>query len=323
MTRKLRKPEAGAIYHLIAKGNQGDFVFDERRNKAYFIECLKKAVEEYHALIYAYCIMGNHYHVVLQNTEANLSEIMHYVGSSFATYLKNQGRIGHIFSGRFKSIQLEGRERLLYLTKYVHLNPVRASIVKRPEEYDWSSYRFFAWDLEPPGWLYLDWLGDHLARDGFRLREGYREFVENGSCLPPKGREALFTARGIVEGERFLKDVHGLNGKRLNGDERRLDALKSEVTNHYGVDDLDFSRKKQCRSALRLPRKVFIHIARECTFASNEEIARRLGTCSPSRVSTLHHEFLGELEERNQAGDRLREDVALIVSRSWAPHEGI
>ena len=104
MARELRKPKKGALYHLIAKGNQGDFIFDDLKSKEYFLKCLGNGSKKFKAIVYAYCIMGNHYHIMLQNTEPNLSELMHYIGSSFATYLRGQGRIGHIFSGRFKSI---------------------------------------------------------------------------------------------------------------------------------------------------------------------------------------------------------------------------
>jgi REP element-mobilizing transposase RayT len=322
MTRKLRRPEEGAIYHLIAKGNQGDFIFDERKNKIYFIECLKKAVEDYQALIYAYCIMGNHYHVVLQNTKANLSEIMHYVGSSFASYLRKQGRIGHIFSGRYKSIHLEGRERLLYLSKYVHLNPVRASIVKNPEDYDWSSYRFFAWDLEPPDWLYLDWVRGHFKPDNRRSHARYREFVESGLFLPSRGPENLMTARGIVEGERFLQDIKGSGGEGRPSDDKRLDALHYEVCRYYKVDDLHLQGSKHSPHALRSPRRVFAYIAMEFTFASQEEIARRLGNKNPSRVAQLYRDFV-KGTEKDREDNELQEDVAMIVSRFWAPFGGI
>ncbi len=184
-------------------------------------------MEDYQALVYAYCIMGNHYHVVLQNTEANLSKIMHDVGSSFASHLRKQGRIGHIFSGRYKSIYLEGRERLLYLSKYVHLNPVRASMVERPEDFDWSSYRFFAWDLEPPEWLYVDWLKGCLKPASKMTHKSYREFVEGSANLPSDSEENRGTARAIIKCERFLQDImdDGCEGKVK--DATRLDSLYS------------------------------------------------------------------------------------------------
>jgi putative transposase len=323
MARELRKPRREAIYHLIAKGNQGDFIFDEKEHKVYFLQLLKNVVEDYQALVYGYCIMGNHYHIILQNVEPNLSEIMHYIGSSFASFLRGRGRIGHIFSGRYKSILLEGRERILYLSKYVHLNPVRASMVRRPEEYGWSSYKYFTWDLEPPEWLYTGWIKDHITRNHKMAREEYREFVEDGVHLPLEAHENRKTARAIVEGERFLQDIIDRGGIDMDAGDMRLDALYLEVCRFHGVDDLTLLNGKRCPRILRQPRAVFVYIAKEYTLATHAEIARRLGNNSPSGVAHIYREFLGEIDKDNEKGCSLRESVAEIVSRSWFPHPGL
>jgi REP element-mobilizing transposase RayT len=323
MARKLRKPQKDAIYHLIAKGNQGDFIFDEKRNKAYFLECLETAVEEYQALVYAFCIMGNHYHIILQNTEPNLSEIMHYVGSSFATYLRSQGRIGHIFSGRYKSICLEGRERILYLSKYIHLNPVRAAMVDRPEEYDWSSYRFFAWEVEPPEWLYLGWMKERYEPTNQIMRKRYREFVENDVFLPPGSFESRMTAKAIIEGERFLRDTMRRDGEERIRDENRLDALHDELCRLHGIDSLSLTNGVRPPRTLRGPRAMFIYIAKEYTFASHAEIAGKLGGLNPSAVAHQYRDFLSEIERDDRDGPILREEAGTIASRFWTPHAGI
>lgn len=327
MARELRTPREEAIYHLIAKGNQGDFIFNEKEHKEYFLQLLKDAVEGFQALIYGYCIMGNHYHVILQNIEPNLSEIMHYIGSSFASFLSHRGRIGHIFSGRYKSILLEGRERLLYLSKYVHLNPVRASMVKRPEEYSWSSYRYFTWDLEPPEWLHTGWIKDYIAKNRGLVRNEYRDFVEKGAHLPLRARENLKTAKSIVKAERFLQDIMERGGTRSDLDigagDSRLDILYREVCRFHGVDDLVMLNGKRCPRILSRPRSVFIYMAKEYTLATHAEIARKLGNNSPTGVAHVYREFLGEIEKDDEKGNNLRESVAKIASGCWFPHPGI
>lgn len=165
MARPLRVEYEGAVYHISSRGNRAEFIFKEDSEKEYFLQILQKAVEKYGIELYAYCIMGNHYHLLIGMPDGTLSKAMHAVQSSYGAYLQREREwIGHVFAGRYKSLCLEKEGYLLELSRYIHLNPVRAMIVKKPEEYTWSSYRSYAGKEEKPKWLNVGWLLEEYGK---------------------------------------------------------------------------------------------------------------------------------------------------------------
>ena len=141
MSRPLRIEFAGLFYHVTARGNERKKVFVSQRDYARFKEYLAIARERFGCVLHAYVLMGNHYHFLLETTEANLSKVMHYLNGSYTTYFNvKRKRSGHLFQGRYKSIVVDRDSYLLELSRYIHLNPVRAGIKERPEEYPHSSY---------------------------------------------------------------------------------------------------------------------------------------------------------------------------------------
>jgi putative transposase len=131
MARPLRIEYEGAVYHIISRGNRGEHIFAEDQDKEYFIETLQTAVEKYKIDLYAFCIMGNHYHLLLTAPQGELGKAMHYIGSAYGSFLRRQkGWVGHVFAGRYKSLCVEKEGYLLELSRYIHLNPVRAGLWK-------------------------------------------------------------------------------------------------------------------------------------------------------------------------------------------------
>jgi len=161
MSRPLRIVYAGAFYHVTSRGNEQKDVFKSKRDREKFLEYLESATERYGAVIHVYCLMSNHYHLLVETPAGNLPQIMGHINGAYTTYYNiKRKRSGHLFQGRYKAILVEFDEYALELSRYIHLNPVRAGMVTHPEEYRWSSYRNFIGQGSGPTWLKLDTILD-------------------------------------------------------------------------------------------------------------------------------------------------------------------
>jgi REP element-mobilizing transposase RayT len=144
MARPLRFEYKGALYHVHARGNERRKIFFTDADYNKFKEYVAGAIEKYHCLVHCYVLMNNHYHLIIETPEANISRVMHYISGSYTTYINTKrGRNGHLFQGRYKSILVAKDSYLMELSRYIHLNPVRARMVEKPEEYAYSSYNSY------------------------------------------------------------------------------------------------------------------------------------------------------------------------------------
>jgi REP element-mobilizing transposase RayT len=144
MARPLRVEYPGAFYHVINRGNSLEKIFTSTRDYEKFLQYLEKAAERFALIIHTYCLMDNHYHLLIETPEPNLSMTMQWLNVSYATYFnRKQDRSGHLFQGRFKAILIDADAYLKHLSRYIHLNPVRAGIINTPRQYHWSSYPSF------------------------------------------------------------------------------------------------------------------------------------------------------------------------------------
>ena len=141
MARPLRIQYPGAFYHVTARGNEKKAIFISNRDRVKFLSYLESAHDRYSAIIHVYCLMSNHYHLLVETPRGNLSQILHHINGAYTTYFNiRRERAGHLFQGRYKSILVEKDAYCIQLSRYIHKNPVRAGLVNMPSEYPWSSY---------------------------------------------------------------------------------------------------------------------------------------------------------------------------------------
>ena len=154
MARQWRIEFPGALYHVMSRGNNLQDIFLSDDDRYHFCELIGVLSGRFAIEVYAYVLMGTHYHLLLKTTEANLSKAMQWFGTAYTGKfnLNNRTR-GHLFQGRFKSIIVQDDAYLLQLSCYIHRNPIRAGVVKRLEDYSWSSYHYYAYKQKPPLWL--------------------------------------------------------------------------------------------------------------------------------------------------------------------------
>lgn len=178
MARQLRIEYPGAFYHITSRGNQKERVFFSDHDRIVLLDCLRDANKKYGAVIHTYCLMDNHYHLLLETPHANLSIIMHFINTSYTIFFNTKhSRVGHLFQGRFKAILIEADSYAQELSRYIHLNPVRAGIVARPEEYIWSSYLTFINERRPALWLNTAMVLGYFDQDLRIARTRYAIFV--------------------------------------------------------------------------------------------------------------------------------------------------
>jgi len=195
VARPLRICIPGAVYHVIARGNTRDFVFLDDADRIAFLDVLARVVERFGCVCHAYCLMGNHYHLVLETPLGNLSAGMRQLNGLYAQYFnRRHGRCGHLFQGRFRAILVEKETYLLAVARYVVRNPVRAGLCREAGEWQWSSYRATAGHVECPSFLCTDWL---LSRFAPTRRLAQARYDRERGDLKPL-REKIDSSRGKV-----------------------------------------------------------------------------------------------------------------------------
>ena len=180
MARPLRLEFPGAVYHVTSRGDRREPIFEDDEDRDAFLMVVAQATERFDAVVLAYCLMGNHYHVVIHTRRGNLSRLMQQLNGVYTqAYNRRHNKVGHLFQGRFKGILVDENAYLLEVCRYVDLNPVRARMVRDPGNWRWSSYRAHTGNAISPAWLdtsavhgYL--LGRDAATAADRRRAGLR-----------------------------------------------------------------------------------------------------------------------------------------------------
>jgi REP element-mobilizing transposase RayT len=179
MTRPLRLEFPNALYHVTSRGDRRENIFEDDDDRSRFLEILEGVVADDNWLCHGYCLMDNHYHLIIETLDGNLSKGMRQLNGVY-TQASNRryGRSGHLSPGRYKAILVDKDRYLLELSRYVVLNPLRAKgMVKRLEDWSWSSYLPMVGDAPKPEWLITDWLLSLFGKLRKIAMEKYRQFV--------------------------------------------------------------------------------------------------------------------------------------------------
>ncbi len=186
-------------------------IFLNDKDKNHFLSLLQNIPKKYPLKIYSYCLMNNHYHLLVGVKQRCLSEAMHYLSSSYVAYFnKKWDRVGPLFQSRFKSILIENDTYLMELTRYIHLNPVRANIARNPKDYEWSSFKDYV-SIKEQDWIEINWMLNLFGSDKEMAVARYIQFVEKGMNLPVWDVEKRGGATGAIGSVEFVEKVRRLN----------------------------------------------------------------------------------------------------------------
>lgn len=310
MARPLRVEYPGAFYHVISRGNGGERIFRTESDYTKLLEYLGKATERFGVTVYTYCLMSNHYHLLIETPQPNLSTAIQWVNVSYAGYFnRRHRRTGHLFQGRFKALLIDADEYLIPLSRYIHLNPVRAAIVANPVEYPWSSYAAFVGKVKSPDFLVTDQL---LARFGRRRGEAiraYRAFVEEvdiQSLVNPAERAAggfILGRDGFVQ---WVKDAF-LSSRDEEREVPQLRKLRPRVSlerivqavcEEWGCSEEQLRAKGSKRN---IARGLAVYLARDLCGRKARDLGEFFGGISGAAITMKY----------TQAGQQLAQDRKL------------
>jgi putative transposase len=185
MSRPIRIEFAGALYHVTSRGDRQEAIYIDDEDRLNFLSLLSQVSTDYNWLIHAYCLMGNHYHLLIETPDGNLSRGMRQLNGVYTQITnRHHGKVGHVFQGRYKAILVQKENYLLELARYIVLNPVRARMVREAKDWPWSSYRQTSGMKSNDNWLTTEWLLSVFSKKAGTAQKKYREFVDQGNNQP-------------------------------------------------------------------------------------------------------------------------------------------
>jgi REP element-mobilizing transposase RayT len=260
MSRPLRIEYAEAVYHVTCRGNARKSIFKDDKDRGMFLNILEEVNDRYHWFCHAYCLMNNHYHLVIETPDGNLSKGMRQLNGVYTMrFNRRHGSVGHVFQGRYKAIVVQKESHLLEVCRYVVLNPMRAKVVEVPERWRWSSYRATAGIERAHPCLTVGWVLGQFESKKRGAEKRYRAFVMDGIggrriWDDVKGQSILGDgdfvnrlvdyARGYEEVKEIPKIQRYLNRPSLTeifkiarGDKRRRDRGIAEAVKRWGYSE--------------------------------------------------------------------------------------
>jgi putative transposase len=314
MARQLRIEFPGAFYHVISRGNRKQPIFISDEDRHFFISCLGKAYDRYQSIIHAYCLMENHYHLLVETPNGQLSRIMQSVNTAYSVYFnKKHDRCGHLFQGRFKAILVQAEEYGRELGPYVHLNPVRAKLVDDPQKYRWSNYNEYLGTMPSRPWTSTSLI---LSSFGTRLvsaRQNYAKYVRwkqrQGMSNPLKEAEAS----GILGTPDFVARIKDMFlAEKACEESREIPQLKRLKT-RPAIADVMTHASELLGSRNRHARKAAIFVIHKNTDYSLREIGAFFGI-GISAITDIYRRTRKELP----SNDSLAQAVGELESRFFS-----
>lgn len=185
MARPLRIEFSGALYHITSRGDGREDIYLDDGDRSAFLDVLKLVCERFNWVCHAYCLMSNHYHLLIETPDSNLSQGMRQLNGVYTQRFNVvHHRVGHVFQGRYRAILVQKDAYLLELARYIVLNPVRAQMVRSAKDWKWSSFRATAGMVDAPDWLQTNWLLAAFAVRKVLAVEKYQDFVSEGKNQP-------------------------------------------------------------------------------------------------------------------------------------------
>ena len=237
----------------MARGIAGKTLYADDQDRGLFLSKLSEVCERYNFIVHAYCLMGNHFHLVAETPDGNLSAVIRQIKGVYGQYFnRKRRRVGPVFQGRFRAQVVEKERYLLEVCRYVVLNPVRARLVERPGDWVWSSYAATAGLRKGPAFLKTDGLLGMLGRKGRKkAQEAYRAFIRRG--MENRGAEGFDHKKAIVGGREFLDGLLGaLKDKEQLEEIRKTDryAARPELQEIFREGESRKGRNEKIRMAV-------------------------------------------------------------------------
>jgi len=320
MSRPLRIEYPGAWYHIMNRGRRSESIFIEEQDYLLFLDLLKEIKELWNVNIAAYCLMTNHYHILLQTPDANLSRAMRHLNSIYTQrFNKAHSFDGSLFRGRYKSVLVCDDSHLLELVRYIHKNPVKASMVKDMKDYKWSSHKGYLSYSKTWHWLHKDYIFSKLTPKKKGRLKPFIKFMEKDASEEIKRFFSLKNLPSIFGSESFIthikeefyfkkKSFEVPESKKLAPD---ADIIIQEVCKYYDVFLKDLFITK--RGWFNKPRNIAIYLIR---FMRSEQLLKIAEIFNIKGYSTVSSAIqrVGDLRKKDK---KIRKEIDSIIKKIY------
>jgi REP element-mobilizing transposase RayT len=248
---------SGALYHITSRGDRRENIYESAADFKAFLSILADVCQAHHWLCHGYCLMDNHYHLLIETPEANLAKGMRQLNGVYTqAFNRAHGRVGHVFQGRYKAILVEKQSYLLELSRYIVLNPVRAGMVRSVRDWRWSSYRAMVGQVQSPAFLCSEWILSTFAKRKATSVARYKAFVAAGKGQPsPWGalRNQVFlgddsfvaSMQSLIDGDKALSEIsprralpRSLSDYELGNDSRNSAIVEAYASGGYTLKNI-------------------------------------------------------------------------------------
>jgi len=308
MSRSLRIEYPGAFYHVTARGNERKTIFKATEHYEKFIGYLESATERYGAKVHCFCLMPNHYHLLLGTPRGNLHTILHHLNTSYTNYFNAKTRrAGHLFQGRYHAILVEKDRYALELSRYIHLNPVRAHLVSDPSRYHWSSCSVYVGSGKEWEWLESEFILGQISSEERRARRGYEKYVREGVRQEMEHPLEKVIGSTVLGSEGFIEWVR-TRWVRKQDISRDVPALR-RLARWPDLSMILKETQKAFASRTAESRRVALYLSHRISGVSLREIGEFFGGIGSSAVTQNTRRFeerLAEDRDLSKRVDRLK-----------------
>jgi len=314
MSRPLRIEYPGAWYHVMNRGRRSEKIFLGRSDYQLFIDLLKESIELWGLKISAFCLMPNHYHLLVQTPEGNLSRVMRHINGVYTQRYNRANKCdGQLFRGRFKSILVGEESYLLELVRYIHRNPVRAKIVRDLDEYPWSSHKGYISKLQKWSWLHKEFIFSILSLDRQKGIVKYLNFVQLGDSreirdiFKSSRLPCLLGSNDFINWvkERFFVKKENKEVPESVNLAPDVERIKDVVCKYYDTGKGELHKCK--RGYFNEPRNVAIYLARQLRRDTLDRIGKEFSLQRYSSVSSVLYKMKGLIRKDSCIQKRVEE----------------
>jgi len=284
MARKPRLHYIGAVYHVMVRGNSGQKIFSDDEDRYRFYLFLQEGVEKFGHRLHAFCLMNNHVHLAIQVGENPLSRIMQNLCFRYTQWVNSrQRRVGHLFQGRYKAIVVDADAYLAELVRYIHLNPVRAKIVKTPDDYLWSGHRGYIGHVKLP-WLTTEWVLSQFSQRLKTARAKYHNFIKEGKGEGHRKEFHCGTSEGRILGDDTFIEEAMEKAEQAERKPAGIGEIIEKVVKLYGLTEKEIVAAGKQRYPSEA-RAMIAYLVREHRGSSLTDLSRRM----KRDISSLSH----------------------------------
>ncbi len=273
MARKPRIEYEGAFYHVITRGNQQQKIFKDSLDYRKFLDILASYKQRYHFHLYAYVLMPNHVHLLIETQDTRLSKTLQGVNQRYTMYYNRRYKtVGHLFQGRYKAILCDRDRYLLALLQYIHHNPLRAKIAESLNQYPWSSYRAYLTQTDISDLINTDQVLRIFSENKGRSRKYYKALMNDGAAVKKEDIYSTIDQR-LLGDERFVEEVVERHKGDIKKGRRRkeytLTQMARTLERQYSVSLEDMQSWGRTKGILTA-RRLFSILAKEYGYTGRE-----------------------------------------------------